>query len=356
MQYKISVIMPVYNTEVYLARAIESVLNQTLKDFELIIVNDGSTDNSKSIINSYSDYDTRIKVINKENSGLGYARNSGLEYASGEYIFFIDSDDCIEKCTLEEIYTIANETKSDIIVFNMKKILEDTNEVTQKEILKLTNETISIKEIGINKYFKQYFFPYVHGHEACNKLYRTSFLKLSKVVFDSNDYICAEDLMFNLKLIPFVDKITSINKSYYNYYQRANSIMNSGYRERLIERFTNLINEYYSYVQENGTISINNELSVLYLNLIDSAFYNERIKLGNNINTYYKVLNCTDSIFFRKSMKNIAISKECKNLLIAYGMKNYTVYIIKLFSLACYFNIKLASIIWYFYMKIVRFK
>ena len=355
MTYKISAIMPVYNTENFLSRSIECVLNQTLKDFELIIVNDGSTDNSSTIIEKYASCDSRIKVINKNNQGLGYARNSGLEYATGEYIFFIDSDDTIEINTFEELYLIAIKNDPDIIVFNMKKILEDNNEVIQDEVLKLKNETINISDIGVNCYFEEYFFPYIHGHEACNKLYKHDFIKLSKVIFDSNDYICAEDLMFNIKLLPFLDKITTINKSYYNYYQRSNSIMNSGYRNNLIERFTNLVEEYNMYLINNGFYGLDDEISVLYYTLLSSTLYNEEISKGNKISTYYNILKYTRSNLCKKYLKCIAISSRCSNLLGAYGMKSYSVYIIKLFCISCYINIGLGSLVWYLYINITRF-
>ena len=101
----ISVIMPVYNVEQYLRRSIESVLNQTFKDFELICINDGSTDNSLEILNEYATKDPRIQIINQENAGLSCARNSGLEIVQGEYIAFIDSDDFYATNFLEVLYS-----------------------------------------------------------------------------------------------------------------------------------------------------------------------------------------------------------------------------------------------------------
>lgn len=349
----ISIIMPVYNTEKYVETAIKSILDQTFKDFELIIVNDGSTDASKDIIDKYYKIDNRIKIVNKINEGLGYARNSGLEYASGKYILFIDSDDYIESYTLEEIYIAAEKNKADITVFNMKKVMETTGQVIEEKFLKLKNETISIKNIGINKYFEEYFFPYIHGHEACNKLYKYELLKSSKVLFDSNDYICSEDLLFNIKLLPFVDKITSINKSYYSYTQRTNSLMNSGYRKKLNERFTNLINEYKNYIDKIKEVNLDKEISVLYFNLINSVLVNEGKKYGNKPSVYYKVLKETNSKYFKECMKNIAVSQKCKKLLNKYGMKNYTVVIIRYFCIISYINIKMASFVWYLYMNIV---
>ena len=100
----ISVIIPIYNVEKYLTKCIESVINQTYKNLEIILVNDGSTDNSKEIIDKYSSIDSRIKVINKKNGGLSDARNVGIELAKGEYITFLDSDDWIELNMYEKLY------------------------------------------------------------------------------------------------------------------------------------------------------------------------------------------------------------------------------------------------------------
>ena len=108
----ISIIVPVYNAEKYLSRCIDSILRQTFADFELILVNDGSSDKSKEICEKYLESDPRIKLINQENSGVSAARNTGLDNASGEYIGFVDSDDFIEKNMYEELYNILKKNWS----------------------------------------------------------------------------------------------------------------------------------------------------------------------------------------------------------------------------------------------------
>ena len=104
---KVSVIVPIYNVEKYLDRCMQSVLNQTLKDIEIIMVDDGSPDNCPSMCDEYARKDNRIKVIHKKNGGLGFARNSGLEIATGEYVAFIDSDDFIDTSMYETLYNTA---------------------------------------------------------------------------------------------------------------------------------------------------------------------------------------------------------------------------------------------------------
>lgn len=113
---KVSVIIPVYNVEKYLAECIDSVLNQTLNDFELILVNDGSRDNSENICKQYIKQDKRIKYIKQENAGVSVARNNGIGHATGDFIFFMDSDDTISNNFLESAYTTAINTQADIVV------------------------------------------------------------------------------------------------------------------------------------------------------------------------------------------------------------------------------------------------
>jgi len=122
---KISVIMPIYNSEKYLKEAIDSVLNQSFKDFELICINDGSTDNSPEILENYRKKDKRIKIINQKNQGLSAARNKGLKNSEGEFIFFIDSDDYIAKNTLKKLYQNARINDSDIVLYKKARFNGD---------------------------------------------------------------------------------------------------------------------------------------------------------------------------------------------------------------------------------------
>ncbi|UJF15261.1 glycosyltransferase [Jeotgalibaca sp. MA1X17-3] len=118
---KVSIIVPVYNVEKYLKKSIESLMNQTLKDIEIILVNDGSTDNSLFICKQYEKKDFRIKVIDKNNGGVSSARNIGIELASGQYIGFIDPDDWIEPEMYEKMYSKIEKTKSDVCICNYIK-------------------------------------------------------------------------------------------------------------------------------------------------------------------------------------------------------------------------------------------
>lgn len=118
---KVSIVVPVYKVEEYIDRCLDSLLNQTLKDIEIILVDDGSPDNCPKICDEYAQKDARVRVVHKQNEGLGYARNSGMEVAVGEYIAFVDSDDFVDIRMFEELYDVARGNDSDVVYCNIYK-------------------------------------------------------------------------------------------------------------------------------------------------------------------------------------------------------------------------------------------
>ena len=116
---KVSVIIPIYNTEKYLKECLNSVINQSLVDIEIICINDGSTDNSIEILNEFKKQDGRISVISQDNQGQAVARNKGLSLANGEYIYFMDSDDILDLTALEKVYSLSKENDLDLIIFKL---------------------------------------------------------------------------------------------------------------------------------------------------------------------------------------------------------------------------------------------
>lgn len=166
---KISIIVPVYNVEKYLERCLDSILSQSFNAFELILVNDGSTDNSYKICEKYSYNDKRIKLINKENGGLSSARNAGIEASQGEYIGFIDSDDYIDKFMYEILYNYAEKNKSDIVICKYKKV--DAN-FGMNENLNYNVEEINYSNFqALNQLYEENNIEFV---VMWNKLYKRS--------------------------------------------------------------------------------------------------------------------------------------------------------------------------------------
>lgn len=133
---KVSIIVPIYNVEKYLDRCIQSLVNQTLNDIEIILVDDGSPDNCPSMCDEYAQKDNRIKVIHKQNAGLGYARNSGLEIAIGEYIAFVDSDDYVDTSMYETLYKKAITISADAVFVDLKLKFQRINGVKVERLIK----------------------------------------------------------------------------------------------------------------------------------------------------------------------------------------------------------------------------
>lgn len=210
-----SIILPCYNVESYLPRAIESVLAQTNPNFELLIVIDGSPDNSKIIAQEYALKDNRIKVFEKDNGGLSDARNYGLERAKGEFIYFMDSDDYIESNLLEDNLKIIQEENLDFVIFGYIQDDENAegNLIASKVVVpKLTTLTkghsieLDSHHIGLMGY-------------AWNKVYRRSFLNQHNFRFEKGISL-VEDILFNAPIYTISQKIVFNPKAYYHYFNR----------------------------------------------------------------------------------------------------------------------------------------
>lgn len=229
---KYSFIVPVYNTEKYLKKCLDSLVNQTYKDFEIIIVNDGSTDNSINIINEYSKKYKNIKVINQKNGGLSHARNEGVKNANGKYILFVDSDDYVETELLNEV-----EQKIDgLDLLRFQVVIEDeeyNNIKTYEE-----KEFSSLNGYEAIKIISNYFFV----EPACFYVYNKDFYLKNKFKFTKNVY--HEDF----GLIPYViykaNKVSSINYIGYHYIQRSGSIMNNEDYNKTLKKAYDMLELY----------------------------------------------------------------------------------------------------------------
>ena len=252
---KISVIVPVYNVEEYLEECLDSIINQTLEDIEIICVNDGSTDNSLKILEKYSQKDERIKIISQENQGLGATRNNGMEYAKGEYISFIDSDDYISKDAFKSLYDNAITNNSDIVLFSITHFFEDgTSYVTKNKIeYTLKNQDFSqyiFNDIDVKNHILEY--PW----NSVSKLYKNEFLKKENIKFPIN--IAYEDVLFHVKVILKAKSISLVPKHYYKY-RRSNtsSIMHDTSKTMDIFKVVNSVENFLK--DENYFEKIKNE-------------------------------------------------------------------------------------------------
>ena len=248
---KFSIIVPVYNVESYLAKCLDSILCQSYKDYEIIAINDGSTDNSSKILKEYVDKYDNIIVINQENQGLSQARNNGVKEAKGEYIIFVDSDDFIEKDLLKKI--------NDSLLNNPDLVRYQIREVSDK----LTD-------------YNEESFTNLSGKDAFKKIVKYHYVEnawsyaIKKEYYLKNKFSFKKGLLHeDFGLIPLViikaNIVNSIDYIGYNYVQRNNSIMNNSNYEKIrkkafdvLEQYLDLINKekdiYYKSFLANSTI------------------------------------------------------------------------------------------------------
>lgn len=274
---EISIIVPVYNVELYLRKCIESILEQTFKNFELIIVNDGSTDNSGIICKEYRKIDPRIKIIHKFNNGLSSARNTGIEIAKGKYIGFIDSDDYINKYMFEILYENITKNNADISMCDYMEVYKDKNEIYCE---KQNSEKLILNNIeSLEKIYDKEGWKYII---VWNKLYKK--VLFSEVRFPvgkiHEDEMIVHEILYKAKKLVF-DK----SKLYY-YLQRDNSIMSKKdniQRLDIVEAMKNRADFFYNnnlrqlqYKAEYEYLKIFFKLYFKYIN--SGCKWNMRIK------------------------------------------------------------------------------
>lgn len=245
----ISIVIPMYNAQEFIAKLLDSILSQTYKKFEVVIVNDGSTDNSLNIVNEYAKKDNRIKVITTPNGGVSRARNIGLKNITGKYFSFLDADDYIEKDMYEKIVDAMKKYNTDVIRCNYKKEDGDFNYISQGNMLNLSNKVIG-KEAIKNK-----IIPYMFENkiEAYTPLIFAKSELLKKVKPFNEDIHMMEDLLFYLDLLLNIENIYFLDYCCYHYIFRSSS--NSKRRDKLMRNLNDtlkVVNIVENFLEENS--------------------------------------------------------------------------------------------------------
>ena len=259
---KVSIIVPVYNTEKYLEKCLNSLVNQSLENIEIIVVNDGSTDNSELIINKFKqDYPNKIIYLKKENGGLSDARNFAIPYVSSEYVGFVDSDDYVELDMFEKLYNLAIEKKLDLVECNFNWEYPNRIKIDQR----------------INYLEKKDFFLFGRVM-ACNKLFKASIIKENNIIFPKS--LNYEDIEFFYTLIPYINNYSLINDSLYHYIQRDNSIINNQ-NEKTADIFI-ILNNIINFYKKNNLFDIyKNELEYLFIRFLLGSSFLRIVKIKN---------------------------------------------------------------------------
>ena len=316
---KVSVIVPVYNVYDYLSRCLDSLVKQTLKDIEIIVVNDGSPDNSQEIIDEYVSKYKNVKSFIKKNGGLSDARNYGIKRASGEYIAFVDSDDYVDKNMLKKLYSKANKGNFDIVVCDLDMVYNDGSFIQNVS----SNLDSDIEKSDIKNYMIR-MYP-----SAWNKLYKKS-------LFDNNIYfkkgIWFEDVEFIYRLIPYINSIGCVKDVLYHYVQREGAITKT-FDNRIYDYIDNW-NGIIKYYKDNNLYGeYREELEYCYVRYLYATFikqatnYKDKNEFDNAVKCaiknvkkmfpkyrgnkyFYKSFKGIYMVFFNKIIANILYIKN----------------------------------------------
>lgn len=330
----VTIIVPVYNVENYLQRCIDSLLNQTYKKLEIILVNDGSLDNSSDICDRYAKEDSRVKVIHKENGGLSDARNAGLKEATGDYIVFIDSDDYAEINMVEETLKLAKSNNSEVVIYGYFTDIVDSNEELIDSIPVIPNSG-AYNSTNFSSIKVEGNLTNLLGY-AWNKMYKSELILETNFEFNKGISL-VEDILFNVPILKKADNVSFLNKAYIHYMQRDEDTLGKklyGNYSELKYMSANAIKDLMKYWGKTD-----NEINHIYNLLIFNSIKNLLVTLGNNkslsINEKEKYFdsmieynNMRDVLTNIKTksrkdqiVKRLLLNKNYKMVLISYQLK-----------------------------------
>ena len=317
-QPQVSIIVPVYNVENYIERCLNSLVNQTFKDIEVITINDGSTDKSLELLNKYEKEDIRVSVIDLGDEGVSYCRNLGIEKANGKYIMFVDSDDWIDSSMVEVMYKKAEENNLDLV---MCSYIREFKDHSKEKIFNLPQEIIYKEDKVKNELLRKLVGPI--KEELSNpemldalctvwgKLYRADILKENKIKFvDLKKIGSAEDTLFNIFTFNYLKKVMFLNKPMYHYWRDNPKSVTSQYNPKLKEQRKVFFKYISDFIKENNfeqvfEEALNNRIctSVLGLGLIECS-KNNKISRINKIKNIKIIIN---EEYIRNAYKNLEL-------------------------------------------------
>lgn len=323
---KVSIIVPVFNVEKYLKKCLDSLVNQTLDEVEILIINDGSTDNSDKIIEKFQQkFPVKIKSFNKQNGGLSDARNLGLDNASGDYIGFVDSDDYVSETMFAEMYDLAEKHSAEMVICNLQKVDENGNVTQQLKQFPNLPEVINLK-----KHFSVFADL---SYFACNKLFRKDLF--SGMRFQKNMHF--EDIELIPQLLLKCKTLAQTKFYHYHYLARTNSISKTHSIKGLdiLKAINNVANTFKNSQYSTQQIELKNFkiLEGVYSFLAYSAFVKDtetakKLHLGYCEFIKENNISLREILFYKRFGKNYLLSLP-KNKIIYYlfyfiGLQNLT--------------------------------
>jgi glycosyltransferase involved in cell wall biosynthesis len=308
----VSIIVPVFNVENYIQFTIESVLKQSYFNWELILINDGSTDKSQDIINEFAKKDERIVSISQTNQGVSAARNQGINYSKGEFIVFLDSDDWLGEKTIEDSLKFQHENNSDLVLFAWFKTKENvfTKELSflneGKKLFKEDVEFIRRRSIG--------FLPNEMHNPVKSDLFNTPWAKLisaeliknNKLEFKRRSEVGMEDVLFSIGLFQNCQRPTLLPEFYYFYRQDNSSSLSKRDTQNLIEKFKMLFKEISGFnLTDLEKVALNNRIALSIINIgLSICSRSNKSTFSNKIVELKTLLNSEP---YQSSLRNLEI-------------------------------------------------
>lgn len=300
----VSVIIPVFNASKYLEKCIQSLLSQTISDCEFIFVNDGSSDESREIIERYKKISTKIQLIDQENQGVSEARNNGLKIAKGDYIGFVDADDFIDDNYYQTLYSIAKSNESDIVICNYFSS-QDGNQFTSKHPF---DENIILKETFIQKNIIPHFIGNVNLNSIWNKLYKRELIFNNNIQFPKGVAL-GEDGLFNVNCFSKANSVYFSNYAGYHYVE----VLGSATRDFQTKNYFNRIEQEFQY---DYSYLKNEVLSVEVIDFLKAKkFINKTISLFHE---YYSIENNLKKSQINKLVAEILNNKTTRKIIKKY--------------------------------------
>ena len=275
----VSIIVPVYNVEDYLEKCLDTLIGQTLKNIEIICVNDGSTDNCGEILNKYSQRDSRIIIVKQENQGLSSARNTGMRYVSGKYIMFVDSDDWIETETCETAFNTAKSFNADLVFWSYTREYGNSS----KDKIMFWEDKAVFEEEQVKNQLQRRICgllgdelahpDYANALEtAWGKLYLAERLLKNNIAFVDTKEIGTEDALFNLYALGYIKKAVYIKKCFNHYRKDNDTSLTKTYKQNLYAQWQHLFDLMQEYIDENNLPSdyqaaLNNRIALSIVGL-----------------------------------------------------------------------------------------
>jgi glycosyltransferase involved in cell wall biosynthesis len=329
---KITIIVPIYKAEKYLNRCVNSILSQTFKDFELILVDDGSPDNCPMICDEYSVNDKRVMVIHKQNSGVSSARNCGIEVASGEYLMFIDSDDYIDSDMIEVMLNTTR-VKTDYIIAGLSMETYKNGNIVRCDLYKMQN-----KEYNVRTLFEalESDYPLICISGPCCKIFKRKIIEENNIRF-CEDMTLGEDTYFNLEYLEHCDSIIALSKEFYHYTRENDDSLFTKYNEQSFEIHEKVFDKMRDIIIKsecNDACRYNFEK--MYFNLLVGCIHKDFQNLDKTDKThrFNNIIRIINNRYIRRNISNFEfenVKSKVIHRLVYFGCVNFIYFMFRLY-------------------------